>query len=213
MRDIYINSRLDSLSVAARRRPRNRIFSLGNPWFLLTPRRLARLAFMFGLDDRRIERIITDVRRHSGNPRAYCLPLGMETEPYYDPEDYPPALCPVCDGVHQPHPLDVYQPCSECLEKKRIIERNSPGPLVKRDLELDEIARIFIREREPSMLCDGELSPNWRYNYPRRLVRDWDAAVNRILTGGTYRQVAREFDCSVGLLHRKVKERNFWEDN
>ncbi len=42
---------------------------------------------------------------------------------------------------------------------------------------------------------------------------DWGDAVNRILLGGQYREVAREFGCSVGALYRKVEEAKYWEWN
>lgn len=212
-KDIYIDSRLEPLLLAARRKPREWIFSLGRPWLLLTPRRLARLAGRLGLADNRVGGLIERVRRHSSAPEKFCRPIGLEAEAFRRAGDYPPAVCPECDGVHQPHPLDANQPCGECRERERRLRLRRPGPLEEGDREADRKARQVLREKEPALFNGEELSPNWRINFTRRLDRDWDAAVNRILTGGTYRAVAREFDCSVGLLHKKVRERNFWEDN
>ncbi len=77
----------------------------------------------------------------------------------------------------------------------------------------DEIFRERLRRKAPDAFDNGVLSPNWRINKHRRLERDWDAAVNRILLGGQYRTVAREFGCSVGALYRKVEEAKYWEWN
>lgn len=213
MKHMYIDSRLDYLTLAAWMRPRRWIFSQGRPWLLLTPDRLSRLAFRIGLEDHRIERLVDGVRRYAKHPDQYCRPLGLPAERYYEPGDYPPALCPVCDGIHQPHPLDVNQPCEKCVQAERSRIGGGPTPGMQRDVMEDEEARKTLGSKEPSLFCEGELSPNWRMNFSRRVERDWDAAINRILMGATYRAVAREFACSVGLLHKKVKERNFWEDN
>lgn len=213
MRHIYIDSQLTPLTVAARVHPKRWIFSQGKPWLLLTPDRLSRLAFRLGLRDWRIECLVDNVRRHSQRPGDFCTPLGLEVEPYYEEGNYPPALCPVCDRVHHPHPLDVNQPCLCCREKERVQDSRSETPGVLRDRRENGEARERLFQENPSLFCEGELSPNWQMNYTRRLHRDWDAAVNRILMGGAYRAVARDFNCSVGLLHKKVQERKYWEDN
>lgn len=222
MKNVYINSRLDSIAIAARPFPPNWIFSIGRRWLLLTPRRLHRLATWLGLEDRRIDKIVHNVRRYSGRPESFCKPLGIETDPYYRPADYPLALCPACDSVHHPHPLDAYQPCLECVEKERQEKARQPGPFVLRDLRADRLVRERLLENDPDLFVDGKLSPHWKATYSRRLDREWDAAINRILMGGSYRAVAKEFVCSVGLLHKKVKEHKYnlgswdnqpWENN
>lgn len=213
MKHIYIDSLLDSLAVAARSKPKQWIFTQGKPWLLLTPTRLSRLAFRLGIGDRRIENLLGNVRRYSDCPESFCHPLGLEAEPYYDPNDYPPALCPVCDRVHQPHPLDVHQPCPECAQREKTQEAQQETPGVLKDREEDSRARRKLVKAAPSLFFEGDLSPNWKMNSSRRIQRDWDAAINRILMGAAYKVVAKEFDCSVGLLHKKVKERKFWEEN
>lgn len=213
MKHIYIDSRLDSLAVAGWRKPIEWIFSQGKPWLLLTPPRLSRLAARLGLHDNRVDRLLDNIRRHAKNPETFCQPLGIATDPDYDPTDYPPAICPECDALHQPHPLDAYEPCSECQTKEKQRQSRGPSPRILDDRKADSLARAQLKEKDPELFCGEELSPNWKVNFNRRLNRDWQAAINRVLTGGTYRTVAREFDCSVGLLHRKVQERNFWENN
>lgn len=214
MRHIYIDSCLHSLTLAGWYEAKQWIFSQGRPWLLLTPRRLSRIAVRLGIGDRRVERLVNDVRRHSATPCKFYQALGMEeVEPYYAPGEYPPALCPVCDHVHNPHPLDAYQPCPPCRESGRADGLDKLSPVVARDREASRTAIETLRKNNPDSFCEGKLRPNWQYNFSRRLHRDWDAAVNRILMGGTYRTVAKEFNCSVGLLHKKVQEQKFWENN
>lgn len=67
--------------------------------------------------------------------------------------------------------------------------------------------------KDPKFFNGDTLSPNYKINMLRRLNRDWNGAVNKILMGMTYKDVAEEYDCSVGLLHQKVKECKFWENN
>ncbi len=214
MKNIYINSRIHPLLVNAMRIPRQRqwIYSQGETWLLLTPGRLARLANWLGMSDSRVFRLIGLVKRYSGRPDAFCRRLGIPETVYYPPEDYPPALCPHCDGVHFPHPEEIGRVCDACHEKEALGVRNRPCGGQLRDRHADRAARERLLEMDSSLFYQGELSPNYKLNLHRRLDRDWDKATNRILTGGTYRQVAREFDCSVGVLHRRVKERS-WENN
>lgn len=215
MKHVYIDSRLDTLALAVRdgALPKNWIFSQGRPWLLITPKRLRRLADMLGLEDARVDGVVNRVRRECASPSRYCGPLAIETvEPDSDGQ-YPLAVCPVCDGVHRPHPLDRALACAACRAREEMRRRTAPTPPMEEDIALDEMIRRLFRENFPDSFVDGELSPNWRFNYERRLERDWESAMNRILMGGTYRRVAREFSCSVGLLHRKVSERKHWESN
>ncbi len=214
MKNVYIDSRLRSLAIAWRaERPKTWVFSQGRPWLLLTPARLARLAALLGLEDERIARLILQVRRHSPTPSSYCRPLGIVVEDPAPDGRYPFAICPVCDSVHHPHPLDAGLACPRCREQEEVRRRRQPTPGRLADALADSRVRDVIRANDPGAFDDGVLSPNWKLNRRRRLERDWDAAVNRILTGGRYRRVAREFDCSVGLLHKKVHECRAWENN
>ena len=216
LKHIYMNSHLSPLLLAvSRSEPRTWIFSQGDRWLYLSPPRLARLAALLGLEDVRVERLIDLVRRHSPRPQAYCRPLGLAAEAQIAPEEYPIVLCPDCDGAHTPHPLDAALPCHACQEKMRRKEEQMPSDRVLRDRHRDRCARLRILGMDPGAFDGDNLSPNWRINHSRRLRRDWDNAVNRILMGGAYRWVAGEFDCSVGLLHRKVQESKggYWENN
>lgn len=171
------------------------------------------LASRLGLEDIRVGRLLRMIRRHSPSPAAYCLPLGVESEPQLAPDDYPPALCPQCDGVHNPHPEDVDRVCPDCVERERLADRGRPSALTLMDRSLDRAARGNLMEHQPRCFDDGILSPNWQSNHHRRVHRDWESAVNRILMGWAYREVAKDFDCSVGLLHKKVMEARHWENN
>lgn len=208
----YVNSRLHPLLIAFRRRPRAWLFSLGEPWLLLTPARLQRLAARLGLADERVDRLVGLVRRHDAGPEEYCRRLGIEESRYIAPADYPPAVCPHCDNVHLQHPVDAEGVCLECLEREQNDRWLIPGGTLRDRIE-DLEARGFLRKEHPDDFDDGVLSPNHRINKSRRLDRDWDRAVNRILLGLSYRDVAREFRCSVGALHKKVHERAPWENN
>lgn len=213
MKELYINSRLEPLLVAPRPKPPSRrwLFSAGEPWLLLTPGRLQALAIRLGLGDLRIRRLVGLVRRHSSCPERFCRRLGIAETRYLRPDEYPPVLCPGCDGLHYPHPEEAALPCPECAAKERRAASRRPGG-VDRDRRRDFIARRRLRVMEPRSFDGDVLHPNYKLNRRRRVVRDWDAALNRILMGMSYRQVSREFDCSVGLLHRRVKER-YWENN
>lgn len=214
MKNLYINSRLHPLLVAPYRRGRTRnwIFSLGEPWLLLTPSRLARLASRLGIDDRRVSRLVGLVKRHNRRPGDFCRRLGIGEARYYRAEEYPLELCPRCDGVFYPHPEDAGAVCESCRANELFADRWKPTTAMDMDRMADEAARQRLSKADPSAFYEGRLSPNYKLNLARRLDRDWDRAINRILMGGSYREVAREFDCSVGLLHRKVKERH-WENN
>lgn len=215
MKQVYIDSRLRSLVLAIRekRKPEVWIFSQGRPWLILTPGRLGRLARMLGLEDGRIEDLVNQIRRHCPDPSRYCRPLGLDIEDPSPVEPYPIAICPQCDRVHRPHPMDAGLACAECQDRERVRRRTALSFGELADLARDAAARMAILEKDPGAFMDGRLSPNWRLNYARRLKRDWDAAVNRILMGDNYRRVAREFECSIGLLHRKVREKAYWENN
>ena len=214
MKHLYIDSRLRHIAVATTpKAPRQWLFSQGRPWLLLTPKRLARLAAMLGLADRRVDSLVRRIRRECPNPSLFCVPLGLPADPPNLPDQWPLAICPECDGVHVPHPLDAEKPCAECRQAARKREEALPSPGMRLDRERDASVRQWLRENDPSAFDNGVLSPNWRINRTRRLQRDWDDAVNRILLGRTYRRVAREIECSVGLLHRKVKEKMTWECN
>lgn len=167
---------------------------------------------MLGLRDPRVDRIVQLARRYAPEPGRFCLPLGLDA-PETTPDGYPFALCPCCDHVHNPHPDDADLPCPECVEEARLLERDRVSPVTLADRKADRMARAHIQEEHPDSFRDGMLSPNWRINARRRLERDWVAAVQRIALGVGYRQVAREFACSVGLVHKRVQERRHWEDN
>ena len=212
MRNLYINSRLHPLLIAPFPPVRIRIFSRGEPWLLLTPRRLEALATRLGLGDARVGRLVGLVRRHLEHPEWYCRRLGIGETRHYRPEEYPPALCPRCDGLHYPHPEEAAAVCAGCREAMERERRSAPGGGTLVDRRRDKAARRRLLAKDPGSF-DGEvLSPNYKYNRARRLERDWDQATNRILMGLSYRQVAKEFNCSLGLLHKRVKERH-WENN
>lgn len=213
MKHLYVNSKLHAMCLSARLEPRNWRFSRGEPWLLLTPRRLRRLAELVGLDDPRIQRIVDMTRRHAADPGRFCRSLGIDAP---DPDDsgaHPPVICPRCDHVHYPHPVDADLPCADCLAHDRFLARRRPSPGVLADRTADRTARDVLRENDPGSFRNGKLSPNWRINESRRVERDWEDAVQRIAMGLGYRRVAEEFHCSVGLLHKKVMERRHWEDN
>ncbi len=215
MRNFYIDAKLAYISLPANEMPPEpRIFSQARPWLLLTPRRLERLAQLLGFQDSRVLDLFRQVRRHSPEAAEFCRRLGQPPPP--EPgEEFPLAVCPVCDSVHRPHPDDRLLACPACRRRQEERQCREPSPGVRRDRQADLAARRYIRENDPDAFRDGVLSPNWRLNEARRLERDWARAVNRILMGGGYRVVAREFDCSVGILHEKVREREreVWQDN
>lgn len=212
MKNLYVNSRLHPLLVADSLPAREWIFSRGEVWLLLTPGRLRLIAAKLGAIDSRVHRLLALARRHAARPELFCRGMGVEDVGYVPPDQYPPALCPRCDGVHYPHPEDAGTVCSDCRETARRSERLRPGGGELRDRRQDRAARELLRRNEPRSFDGDVLAPNFRLNLNRRLERDWDKAINRILMGGAYRKVAREFNCSVGLLHRKVHERQ-WENN
>ncbi len=214
MKNIYINTKLAPLLIDTNvfTRLRGWIFSQGMAWLLLTPRRLQRLAERLGLEDDRISLLVRLARRYSCSPERYCRALGIEETRYYEPEDYPFALCPCCDNVYYPHPEDTSELCEDCQREVEADARRRQTPLRKRERRGDKLARQRLWNADPSQFHQGELSPNYKLNLHRRVYRDWDAAMSQILLGRTYKQVAREFDCSVGLLHKRVQER-YWENN
>lgn len=215
VKNIYINSRLHPLLLAAHpwRRAADWIFSQEEPWLLLTPMRLGKLADSLGRRDSRLVRLFGLVRRHAPHPELYCRRLGVKEVIQPHPDAYPVVLCPRCDGVHAPHPEDVGCVCGRCRQEEWLLERKRPGGGLLHDRARDRAARRFLMQKDPDSFENGALSPNSQYNRHRHLIRDWDRAANRILHGVPYKVVAKEFDCSVGLLHRKVMERKHWEDN
>lgn len=205
MKHVYMDSRLQTLALPVREgiEPGNWVFSQGRPWLLLTPRRLRRLAEIAGSGDSRVDDVLVRFHRETVRP-------GGDGK-------FPLAICPVCDSPHRPHPTDAVLACPACRAREEKRRLAAPTPPMEEDMRRDAEAREVFRKNFPGAFVDGELSPNWRYNYERRLERDWEAALGRILTGGTYRRVAREFGCSVGLLHKRVTERaperKHWESN
>ncbi|MCD7896347.1 MAG: hypothetical protein LUG50_06685 [Planctomycetaceae bacterium] len=79
-------------------------------------------------------------------------------------------------------------------------------PLVEEDRRLDQEARRRLAEKHPDDFVNGELCPNNRFNLHLRIDREWDKAVNRVFMGQSYRKVARDFNCAIGTLHKRVKE-------
>lgn len=212
MRYLYINSRLHPLSLAvADRTPREWLFSRGEPWLLLTPPRLGSLARRLGLRDGRVSRLLELVHRWHPHPERFCRALGVEERVQLSPNEYPLAVCPYCERLHYPHPADAFRPCPKCVEEEARTSGIHPGLVEER--RRNQERRQWLLKNDPNAFDDSVLSPHWRINKKRRLERDWFNAVNRILTGAPYRAVAREFSCSVGLLHRKVKARKHWHDN
>lgn len=216
MKNVYINSRLHPLPVgipALPRAAREWIFSLGDRWLLLTPPRLRRVAARIGLEDIRTARLLRAVRRWHPHPEDFCRALGVEEAVQPAPRNSIPVVCPSCDNVHYPHPADAFDPCPECVGAVAAADRRRPLPLRVAEEQVDRRLRSRLLREDPSAFDAGVLSPNWRINRRRRLDRDWDGAINRILLGRSYRSVAREFDCSPGLLHKKVSEAKHWEWN
>ncbi len=207
MKQVYMNARLHPLPVAARREPVDWIFSQGERWLLLTPPRLRRLAALLGLEDARVSRLFGMVRRWHPRPGDFGRALGVETPPQPTPP-YPPAVCPCCDRVHAPHPEDAARPCPECLDAASL-----PDTAHAADRRLDLRVRSRMLREDPLAFDENTLNEYWRINRRRRLRRDWEGAVRRILLGRSYRDVARELHCSIGLLHKKVSEARHWEWN
>lgn len=212
MKHLYVNSRLHAICLSARLEPRPWRFTLGEPWLLVTPTRLRLLTILLGLRDPRVERLVQLACRYGENPERFCLPIGVDA-PETTPDGHPFALCPKCDHVHYPHPLDADKPCPECEVDQRLLDRDLVSPVTLADRAADRAARAHIQEEHPDSFYKGELAPNWRINARRRLERDWVAAVQRIGLGVGYRQVAEEFACSVGLVHKRVQEHRHWENN
>lgn len=79
--------------------------------------------------------------------------------------------------------------------------------LVEKDRRLDREARDWLREEFPEDFDPkGNLNPFWRMNRDPRFDNDeWEDAVNRIILGQKYRNVAEAFGCSVGHLHDMVQ--------
>lgn len=213
MKHLYVNSRIHAICLPHHLLPVDWRWSQGMPWLLLTPVRMGRLAGRLGLGDPRVERLVRLIRLYAARPLEFCRPLGLEAESGDGGGEYPPVVCPRCDSVHNPHPVDASFPCRDCVEKEREAECLAPTPRALADKAADVAARAFIAIASPELHRGGELAPYCKDNASRRLDRDWDAAVGRIRMGMSYRRVAREFDCSVGVLHKRVMERKYWENN
>ncbi|MCC8190446.1 MAG: hypothetical protein LIP77_07405 [Planctomycetes bacterium] len=215
MKHCYINSRLKPLLLQAEPDvpAKNWLFSAGEPWLLLTPNRLGRLAERLGTDDRRIRRLLGNIRRHGVAPEEFCRRLGLEESGQIPEDEYPLVTCPACNGLHSPHPEESRRVCPECRRREAAIRSRLPAGGEVRDRRHDAMARNRLREILPGDFDGDHLSPNYRINQSRRLARNWDQAINRILMGNSYRKVASEFHCSVGLLHRKVQEVKHWQNN
>ncbi len=211
---LYINARLNVICVSARMQRRDWRFSLGEPYLLLTPRRLRRLRDMLDRRDPRLAHILDVAIRMADDPAAYAKALGTRLPRHLRPEaPRGPVLCPRCDHTHYPHPLDAGLPCPDCEAALRRRDAKQPSPVTLADRRDDRAAREIIKENNPEAFYEGRLSPNWRINAKRRLDRDWEEACRRIGMGLSYRRVADQFECSVGLVHKKVKEQKFWESN
>lgn len=213
MKNIYINSRLHPLLVASRRarrgQPPDRLFSLGEPWLYLTPGRLAYLAMRLGRADPRIVRIVKLLRRHSPSPEAYCRRLGIAESVFVPPAEYPPALCPVCDNLHSPHPEDAERICPECMERERRAEAERPAGGELRDRLDDRSARRRLLARSAIALKEETVNPRVSHGVPLRVDVDWRKARLLISHGVAYRFVSREIGCALG----KVARAKHWECN
>lgn len=214
MKILYINSHLHPMLVAPRphrRRNRTWLWSGGEPWLLLTPDRLGRLASRLGLADRRVDRLLSLVRRHSPSPELYCRRLGVPETRYVPPEAYPAAFCPRCNGIVAAHPEDANALCPYCAREKERGDRSVAGGR-QFDIKEDRKARLRVLSKDSFALTEQSLGPNPNYNRHRVVERDWSMAAQRILCGTSYKKLARELKCSVGLLHKRVKEQR-WELN
>ncbi|MCC8180460.1 MAG: hypothetical protein LIP23_06075 [Planctomycetes bacterium] len=214
MKNIYINSRLHPLQLAYDPcvAAKTWIWSAGERWLLLTPPRLNRLAKRLGLDDARVEKSFSLIKRNHPYPELYCRALGVEEVRYISPKNYPDMFCPRCHGMHKAHPEDVGALCAYCRGEKRRDEEKTPGTAKKTDTRTNRRARLRVLAHDSLALDAKTLCPNPRYNRHRQVVRDWNMATQRILNGETYRDVSRDLKCSVGLLHKKVKQRS-WMNN
>lgn len=213
MKILYINSRLHPLLIAPRPRHKNRtwLWTRGEPWLLLTPGRLERLAVRLGLTDDRVDSLFGLVRRHSPCPELYCRRLGVPEVGHVPPEAYPKTFCPRCNGILAAHPEDTGALCPYCAREKERSDNAVAGGR-QADIREDHGARLRVLSKDSFALTEQVLGPNPKYNQHRVVERDWNQAVQRILRGATYRGLAREMRCSVGLLHKKVMERR-WECN
>ncbi len=196
---LYIDGKLQILLISAAFPERTWLFSQGKRWLRLTPGRLWRLIAMLGKSDARIRQLIDTVYRFEPHPERYLLPLGIATDQY---GEYAYVVCPVCDTVHQPHVLDADKPCPACAREP--VPVLTPG--MEQDLRLDALARERLLLNHPQLFYMQSLSPNRKFNPHRRLQRDWQAAAMRIRMGASYRLVAKEFNCSLGLMHKRVRE-------
>ena len=214
MKNLYVNRYLHPLLIAKNRRRRapQWVFSLGEPWLLLTPGRLGSLAARLGLSDPRVDKLLLLVRRHSYCPEKFCRRLGIEEVRYWRPEDYPSTLCARCDGVFHQHPEEKEQTCPECLKKAARENNGKPTRAQLKDIMEDRAARQRLVDIHAAALSETSINPYCNMNAHRRIERNWDLALSRVLHGIGYWEVSREFGCSVGLVYKRVKER-FWESN
>ncbi len=196
---IYIDGKLDYLLISTDYPERTWMFSQGKRWLRLTPGRLWRLIALLGKSDARMQQLTETVHRFETNPERYLLPLGITADQF---GEHPYVVCPVCDTVHQPHVLDADKPCPACSVEP--IPVLTPG--MEQDLRLDAEARERLLRNHPQLFYMHSLPPNRKFNPHRRLQRDWQAAAMRIRMGASYRTVAKEFNCSLGLIHKRVRE-------
>lgn len=212
MKHIYINSRLHPLMIAVKRgRPaRQWIFSQGERWLLLTPGRFARLAMRLGRVDRRIDRIMLLVRRHSPHPEEFCRGVGLEEVRYINPRDYPAVKCPSCGMLHFPHPEDARRTCGECTARDLVDSLRSPSRLERRDRLLHQVARQRILDKSAVAFRPTTINPCLINVQSRRLdKRIARAAKQMVGRGQTYRETSKKLGCSLGV----VSKVNTWEMN
>lgn len=207
MKDIYVNSRLHSLLLrcGVLWPRRTWIFSQGEPWLFLSPKRLHKLAMHLGRDDKRVTRLLRLVRRYVPESEDYLRLLGLPR--VYDETE---GFCAEC-GALLPDaaalaPADSL--CPSCLQDREYGE-GAFTPVQLEDQAADRTKRDWILKHDPAALDPRQLAP-----LPRRRVvtRDWREAARLIGKGMTYRQVSSRLDSTLSLVHRRVKE-CYWEDN
>ena len=206
MKDVYINSRLHSLLLrcGVLWPRRTWIFSQGEPWLFLSPKRLHKLMMHLGSGDKRVMRLLRLVKRYAPESEDYLRLLGL-------PRVYDEAagFCSEC-GALLPDDAAAAMDflCPSCLQNRKYRE-GVPTPVQLDDQAADREKRDWILEHDPAALDPSRFAP-----FPRRRVvnRDWREAARMIGKGMTYRQVSSRLDTTLSLVHRRVKE-CYWEDN
>ncbi len=207
MKDIYVNSRLHSLLLRCGILwPRRTwIYSQGEPWLFLSPKRLHKLVMHLGSGDKRVTRLLRLVKRYVPESEDYLRLLGLPR--VYDATE---GFCSECDALLPDDatatPSDSL--CPSCFQSRKYRE-GAFTPVQLEDRAVDREKRNWILEHDPESLDPRRLAP-----LPRRRVvnRDWREAARLIGKGMTYRQVASRLDSTLSLVHRRVKE-CYWEDN